>query len=479
MRDTLKVLALPAVFAGALFAFSLSPGRIGLYGFVAVLGLVMLPRLRKSPEVLLALTIVYMPLARLYAARLAPGLNGTNILELVLVGMWVWGAARRKEPMFGRYAFTRLVAVWVFLTFVSVITAISDIGVNSFLWDYLETLRGFLDQFIVFYLFVNLIRDENMARRLFIYMMVSASLVFLYGFHEWFGTRFIDSIDKSRLLGPVGQPNDYAAQIVYCISPLLAYAAYYFPRLRILRVIPLLGIGVRVLLGAFSRGGYLAFAMEIFAMAAARGLRYIVLMMAALTAVYLTVPQLIPGSMRARIDQTFHDRAAGSEIDKSAASRFILWDAAIAMTEQHPLLGVGFDQYPRLSRQYETEYVEATDNQNMFLYAASNMGIPGLLAFVSLLIALLWRAWRISRDASRPDIDRIIGLGAVGLVAGLVGVNMFGTHVIDTAVDSFIWLYMAIIARLPSMQGKGLKAGAPKAVGPASARLGGKGARRV
>lgn len=34
------------------------------------------------------------------------------------------------------------------------------------------------------------------------------------------------------------------------------------------------------------------------------------------------------------------------------------------------------------------------------------------------------------------------------MIAGLIGVNMFGTHVIDTAVDGFFWVYLAVVAHL-------------------------------
>jgi O-antigen ligase len=75
------------------------------------------------------------------------------------------------------------------------------------------------------------------------------------------------------------------------------------------------------------------------------------------------------------------------------------------------------------------------------------MGIPSLLTLLAILAALVWRSWGLYRRGT-CDIDRIIGLGAVAIVAGLVGVNMFGTHVIDTSVDGFFWVYLAIVARL-------------------------------
>ena len=452
LRSTLRLLAVPATFVISLFVFQLHSDGVILYGFAAVFGALLLMELRKGPEALLAVLIIYMPLSRLYAARLAPGLNGTNSLELLLIAVWLISAFKNQTKLFTTYPFTRMVSIWLVLTIVSVFTAIANIGLHPFVWNYTEALRGFLDQFIIFFLFVNLIRDKNMARRLIVYMMIATAIIYLYGLQEWWGTRNYASIEKSRLLGPVGQPNDFAAQVVYAFAPLLAYGAYYFPRWKSLRLAPFVLVGLRVLLAAFSRGAYLAFAMELMTLSFVKSKKFFLLVLVVLASIYFFIPELVPNSMKARVEQTYTDRTPGAEIDKSADSRFILWDAAITMSLESPILGKGFDQFSSLVPRYVPGYDSgvtggATDNQNMFLYAASNMGIPSLLTLLAILLALVWRGWRLYRRATL-DIDRIVGLGAVTIVAGLVGVNMFGTHVIDTAVDGFLWVYLAVVARL-------------------------------
>ena len=452
LRATLWLLAVPAFYAFGLVALHIHPGKIGLYGFAAFFGFLLLLQLRKGPEALLAVIIVYMPLSRLYVAKIAPGLNGTNALELLLIAVWLITAFKDQRKLFTAYPFTRMVALWMLLAIVSVFTAISRIGFQPFIWNYVEAFRGFLDQFIIFFLFVNLIRDKNMARRLVIYVMFSAAIVYLLGIHEWWGTRHYTSIEKSRLLGPVGQPNDFAALMIYATAPFLAYGAYYFPRWKSLRLAPLVLIALRVLLAAFSRGAYLAFAMELFTLSFIKSRKFFVLVILVLGSIYFFIPSLVPNSMKARVAQTYQDHTAGSEIDKSADSRIILWGAAISMSEDNPILGKGFDQFQSLVPAYVSGYYDgvtggATDNQNMFLYAASNMWIPSLITLLSILFAALWRGWALYRKSS-CDIDRIVGLSVVTMVAGIVGVNMFGTHIIDTAVDGFFWVYLAIMAHL-------------------------------
>jgi O-antigen ligase len=452
LRSSLWLLMVPALFAFSIVVFKIHPGKIGLYGFAAIFGLLLLGQLRKGPEALLAIIIVYMPLSRMYVAKLAPGINGTNALELLLVAAWIISAYKNQKKLFSPLPFTRMMTIWLLLTLVSVFTAIAEIGFHPFIWNYAEALRGFLDQFIIFFLFVNLIRDKNMARRLIFYVMISAAIIYVFGIHEWWETRGANSIAKSRLLGPVGQPNDFAALMIYSLAPFLAYGAYYFPRWRSIRLAPVALIGLKVLLAAFSRGAYLAFAMELMTLSFVKSKKFFVLVLVVLATIYFFIPALVPNSMKARVAQTYQDHTVGSEIDKSADSRIILWQAAITMTEESPILGKGFDQFHSLVPTYVSGYYDgvtggATDNQNMFLYTASNMGLPSLITLLAILFSVVFHGWRIYRKSTH-DFDRIIGLGAVTMVAGLVGVNMFGTHVTDTAVDGFFWVYLAAMAHL-------------------------------
>jgi len=454
MRATLRLLAFPAVFVLGLTLFNLQLGQLALYGFAAVFGLMVLASLRDGPEGLLAVTIIYLPLNRLYAADLAPKLNGTNVLELLMIAAWIGGAVKGQRTLFTRRPFTRMVTVWAILSLLSVFTAIAHVGFNEFIWNYTVSLRGFVDQFILFFLFVNLIRDKNMARRVVVYMMIAATISYLYGFREWFDTRGYTSIEKSRLLGPVGQPNEYAAFIIYTIAPLLAFAAYYFPRWKslrlapvLLRLAPVLLIALRVLMGTFSRAAYIALAAEAVGVSWFRSKRLFALLMVALTSVYFFVPSLIPNSMQARVAQTHQDKTAGGNYDRSSEERLLLWGAAVRMTEESPIFGQGYGQFPRLAEDYVSSPTKATDNQNMYLYVSSDMGLPALASLLIIIAAFALRGRRLFRRATL-DIDRIIGLGAVTMVCGLLVVNMFGTHMIDSAIDGFFWIYAAVLAHL-------------------------------
>ncbi|OZB63119.1 MAG: O-antigen polymerase, partial [Thiomonas sp. 13-66-29] len=135
LRSTLRLLAVPAIFAISLTVFKIQTNAFILYGFAALFGLLLLVQLRKGPEALLAVLIIYMPLARLYAARIAPGLNGTNSLELLLIAVWIISAYKNQTKLFSPYPFTRMVSLWLGLALISVFTAMARIGLHPFIWN--------------------------------------------------------------------------------------------------------------------------------------------------------------------------------------------------------------------------------------------------------------------------------------------------------------------------------------------------------
>lgn len=79
-------------------------------------------------------------------------------------------------------------------------------------------------------------------------------------------------------------------------------------------------------------------------------------------------------------------RAMGSEHDESGQSRLSLWKAGIRMALEYPLTGVGPNNFIYVNTQhYMSEYAVA--QHNVFIQAASELGIPGLLLFIAMVAA--------------------------------------------------------------------------------------------
>lgn len=424
-----------------------SPLPVGaLYAIAAGCGLVLALRVFSDPEWILATFVLYLPFSRIYIASVAPGVNATNVLSVLVILAWIGVVVRDKRPFFQSLPGNRIMGLWAALSLLSIVTAMLHQGAWFITTNRLPNVKAWIDQFFVFFAVLNLIRNGAAARRVAVYMVVGTVLVVMFAFNEWLDKRWLSSIEKARLLGPQQQPNDLGAFIVYGLGIPGALVLVHLWRIRTwLVATPLLYMSARVLLATFSRGAVIGLAALVAALLAVRG-RVLAMVLAIVGAVAIqVVPEVLPESLQARMSQTTNED--DGELDKSSQTRLILWDAAIKMTLDYPLLGGGFQTFPVMKDQYATEPTRENDNHNMFLYIASQMGIPALIVFLVLILRMAWIGLQVHRSGN-DSFARTIGLGAIGTAAGVLGINMFGSRMTDVAVMAYVWITLAVVIHL-------------------------------
>jgi len=109
------------------------------------------------------------------------------------------------------------------------------------------------------------------------------------------------------------------------------------------------------------------------------------------------------------------------------AGRMEVWQRAIYMMQDFPYTGIGlntFDlvanvMYPFFLIGPEARVIHAHNN---FLQVGVDLGIPGLVAYLSLLTVFALMAWRIYRHSN----DRILQALALGLFGGMLAHQVYG-----------------------------------------------------
>ncbi|MCC7440245.1 MAG: O-antigen ligase family protein [Bdellovibrionales bacterium] len=88
------------------------------------------------------------------------------------------------------------------------------------------------------------------------------------------------------------------------------------------------------------------------------------------------------------------------DLSGSSASRFNYLIAGAKMVKDHPLFGVGINNYPRYYEQYTPAFFEwgARTAHSSWVLVMSEAGIPGLLLFAALYLMAGRAAWRIRRE---------------------------------------------------------------------------------
>jgi O-antigen ligase len=134
--------------------------------------------------------------------------------------------------------------------------------------------------------------------------------------------------------------------------------------------------------------------------------------------------------------------------DPSVVGRLVLYQAAVRMTADHPLTGVGLESFGLLYPRYrlvEPAAVPVDSVPSMvhdgYLHWAATTGVPGLLLYVSVLGAVAWGlggSWRRAQDPRRQ----------LELAAFLAALTAYAVQDLsgwlDPALSVFFWTLLGL-----------------------------------
>lgn len=157
--------------------------------------------------------------------------------------------------------------------------------------------------------------------------------------------------------------------------------------------------------------------------------------LAALLIVTLLLPTLI-----ARISQF---------TEMSWLFRLRTYDIAMQIARDHPLFGVGANNYLQVSAPYSEGILFAWPDaivHNVYLLVLSETGIVGLMGFLVFLLA----TWRLARRLIRdPDhLKSTIALGVWGGICALLIHSMLGWLFRYDPIFTLFWFYIGLLIAL-------------------------------
>jgi putative inorganic carbon (HCO3(-)) transporter len=140
----------------------------------------------------------------------------------------------------------------------------------------------------------------------------------------------------------------------------------------------------------------------------------------------------------------------------SVASRIPLNGLALAMIEDHPLFGVGTNNFslamqPYLAHSFSGEFLYTV--HNTYLLVWTEIGTGGLIAFVWFLIAIVYQAlkvWRLREHLLSP-----LALGCGAAIIGFI-IQMNFDPFREGAAGHLVWLLgglVVVLHRLSSGNG--------------------------
>lgn len=422
-----------------------------LYPIALIMGAYVAYTTLNGLELVIACLLLYLPFSTTHAIPIAPGVNGTNMLLLLGLGGAIFQAFKGRG-WFVWLPGTALVYLFGFISAMSGFTTLALTGgYDHLIYNELLNYKGWLEQFLFFFVLQCGIRDREMAKRLVLYMGLSSIALTLYVVPEMIEKAGRSTIEASRLEGPHRQSNNFGGFVAYALMPPLAIFIVYMHNVRAWLITPYFLLTLKILITTFSRGAYLALALGAFCAGYFRGKGFVVFW-ASLGLVFLLIfPQFVPESIKARMqtlsssDGNHNTRVTEDQLDASSRDRLILWRAAARIAIENPLTGLGFKSFPLVKDGYtDVQLFHVSDPHNMYLSLAAEMGLPA----VSLFLLILYFSYRMGSTLSQNRSDhfmRAVGIGGVAATACYAVICVFGSRAVNLEFSCFFWALFVIM----------------------------------
>ena len=181
----------------------------------------------------------------------------------------------------------------------------------------------------------------------------------------------------------------------------------------------------------------------------------LLVLLALATSVLCVGPQALGEALYGRDSDTAVEAMIGTV---SMAGRVEIWGRSLSAIEDFPLTGCGLGSFRQVVRvMYPLSLVgpefDIGHAHNVFLQTALDVGLPGLIAYLSLLILAVATCWRWARRGEawlRPV--------AWALAGGLVGLHVYGLTdalALGAKPGVALWLALGLVASLEQVGRRG------------------------
>jgi hypothetical protein len=129
-------------------------------------------------------------------------------------------------------------------------------------------------------------------------------------------------------------------------------------------------------------------------------------------------------------------------LEGSAALRVLSWLRALKIFADNPILGIGFNTYGFVQRSYGYSPVFGADFalDGGLLFIAVMTGLIGVSLYSGMLLLVLVRCRRISKDASRSADERGLALGAAAVTVAMVVHSVFLNSLLFPFLMETLWV---------------------------------------
>jgi O-antigen ligase len=409
-------LQLAVTFAAAL-VFYFSP-----WPFVSLAALALLAiSICLRPDIGLALVAFSIPFYLYPKHIFGIALSMVEITTLLCFAAWVWQVASGKwqvaskweRPAVGHWSLVIGHLDWAVTFFVG-LSAFSLLIAENF-GVAMREFRVVVFEPALFYFLIKITPlEKRHLWRIVGALILAAAIVSLIGLYQYFFTDDVITAEGVRRIhGVYGSPNNLGL-FLGRIVPILAAVALFGRSLRRRAIYGVIALPVTLCLYlTYSRGAWLLGLPAAFVfLGLMRGKRAALISLLVLLIIVLSLLPLIGTE---RLASLFNTQSGTTFL------RLKLWQGSLNMIRDHPLFGVGLDNF---LYQYRTRYVlpeaweelDLSHPHNIVLDYWTRLGVLGVIAIGWLQLAFFRKALRLYRQLDDRDLKALL----LGLMASMV-----------------------------------------------------------
>ncbi|WP_018703387.1 MULTISPECIES: O-antigen ligase family protein [Sporomusaceae] len=362
----------------------------------------------------------------------------------LMIGTLGWGAKAIWFRSGRNWQVTYLDGAVGAVTILGALSILASPDPGFSLYNYTHLMGRYV---LLYYLVVCNLQSAEQLRKLIWVVLCSAFLVAVYGLYQYVvgfdisATQWVDGEQfpelKTRVFSTLENPNLLAGYLVMmmALASGMAFAARSWKEKGLL-------LGLTALFGlclvyTYSRGAWLSVAavVAIYGWLHNRRIFWIF----CLLPLGLLVAQ---DSILARLTSILNPT------DTSSTLRIALWESTIAMIMDNPFSGIGWGAYWMVYPEYDffinDGHTKIFHAHNMYLNIAAEIGLPGFVAFLT----VMYGHWRKARRVLKETKDTWLAGLLLGLLAALGGLFFNGLTdyvLFNIQLSMLFWLLNAII----------------------------------
>jgi len=208
---------------------------------------------------------------------------------------------------------------------------------------------------------------------------------------------------------------------------------------------------VFAMLLSFVRGAYVGFAVSVIYLLRRywAGRRILLWRIFPVIAILLVVAMFLsPASVRQRAAAIFDLKTGSTQV------RLVQWEYALQIVQDHPLLGVGWRDLQPVMRQYARPHPELPMNVIGDVFSIGHfhsayftilvcLGVPGLVAFLWLMVAV-WRKLEAAARRAGTNDERLMIDAVRAAMLGFLVAGLFDWTFGDAEVVTMFWFVIGL-----------------------------------